>query len=159
MIYAGCGLVAEMLMRGTDRRSGELFIRLDPDALLYRKGPGMEARLCFIGHGLMESCSDLIVDARLTRVSGHAERLAALDLIAPHGDRPRAVTHGADNGYDGKDFDNMYMTSFVQYLVDSGWDVRAIPVDGGWLEIDSVDDLETYEKWAQDGALGDHITI
>ena len=26
----------------------------DPDARLYRKGPGMEARLCFIGHGLME---------------------------------------------------------------------------------------------------------
>jgi hypothetical protein len=27
----------------------------DPDARLYRKGPGMEARLCFIGHGLMEN--------------------------------------------------------------------------------------------------------
>jgi transposase len=76
----------------------------DPDALLYRKGPGMEARLCFIGHGLMENRSGLIVDARLTRVSGHAERLAALDMIAPRGDRPRAVTLGADKGYDAKDF-------------------------------------------------------
>ena len=37
-------------------------------------------------------------------MSGHAERLAALDLIAPHGDRPRAVTLGADKGYDAKDF-------------------------------------------------------
>ena len=46
----------------------------------------------------------LIVDTRLTRVSGHAERLAALDLIEPHGDRPRAVTLGADKGYDAKDF-------------------------------------------------------
>jgi transposase len=76
----------------------------DPDALLYRKGPRMEARLCFIGHGLMENRSGLIVGTRLTRVSGHAERLAALDLIAPHGDRPRAVTLGADKGYDAKDF-------------------------------------------------------
>jgi hypothetical protein len=41
----------------------------------------MEAKLCFIGHGLMENRSGLIVDARLTRVSGHAERLAALDMI------------------------------------------------------------------------------
>ena len=41
----------------------------DPDALLYRKGPGMEARLCFIGHGLMENRSGLIVDTRLTKVS------------------------------------------------------------------------------------------
>jgi transposase len=76
----------------------------DPDAMLYRKGPGMEARLCFIGHGLMENRSGLIVGTRLTRVSGHAERLAALDLIAPHGDRPRAVTLGADKGYDARDF-------------------------------------------------------
>ena len=72
--------------------------------MLYRKGPGMEARLCFIGHGLMENRSGLIVGTRLTRVSGHAERLAALDLIAPHGERPQAVTLGADKGYDAKDF-------------------------------------------------------
>ncbi|GGF37382.1 hypothetical protein GCM10011611_49880 [Aliidongia dinghuensis] len=44
----------------------------DPDAMLYRKGPGMEARLRYIGHGLMENRSGLIVDARLTRVSGEA---------------------------------------------------------------------------------------
>ena len=75
-----------------------------PDARLYRKGPGMEAKLCFIGHGLMENRSGLIVDARLTRVSGHAERLAALDMIEGVADRPRAVTLGADKGYDAADF-------------------------------------------------------
>ncbi|HTM96119.1 MAG TPA: IS30 family transposase, partial [Croceibacterium sp.] len=52
----------------------------DPQAMLYRKGPGMEAKLCFIGHGLMENRSGLIVDARLTLVSGHAERLAAVEM-------------------------------------------------------------------------------
>jgi IS5 family transposase len=72
--------------------------------MLYRKGPGMEAMLCFIGHGLMENRSGLIVDARLTRVSGHAERLAALEMIEPRGERPRAVTLGADRGYDAVDF-------------------------------------------------------
>jgi transposase len=76
----------------------------DPDAMLYRKGSGMEARLCFIGHGLMENRSGLLVDARLTRVSGHAERLAALEMIEPHGDRPRGITLGADRGYDAADF-------------------------------------------------------
>src|SRR5438874_6883320 len=60
-----------------------------PDARLYRRGPGMEAKLCFIGHGLMENRCGLMVDARLTRVSGHAERLAALDMIEPRADRPR----------------------------------------------------------------------
>jgi hypothetical protein len=76
----------------------------DPDARLYRKGPGMEAKLCFIGHGLMENRSVLIVDARLTRVSGHAERLAALDMIQGFTDRPSAITLGADKGYDAADF-------------------------------------------------------
>lgn len=76
--------------------------RTDPDAMLYKKGPGMEAKLCFIGHGLMEN-SGLIVDARLTRVSGHAERLAALEMIEPFADQTRAITLGADRGYDAAD--------------------------------------------------------
>jgi hypothetical protein len=72
--------------------------------MLYRKGPGMEAKLCFIGHGLMENRSGLIVDARLTRVSGHAERLAALDMIQGLADRSVAITLGADKAYDAADF-------------------------------------------------------
>jgi Transposase DDE domain len=76
----------------------------DPDARLYGKGPGMEAKLCFIGHGLMENRSGLIVDTRLTRVSGHAERLAALDMVEPIAARPCALTLGADRGYDAADF-------------------------------------------------------
>ena len=89
--------------KGQKRSNATHASTTDPDALLYRKGPGMEAKLCFIGHGLMENRSGLIVDARLTRVSGHAERLAALDMIAPRGDRSRAITLGADKGYDAQD--------------------------------------------------------
>ena len=64
----------------------------------------MEAKLCFIGHALMENRSGLIVDTRLTRVSGHAERLAALDMIQGFADRPSAITLGGDKGYDAADF-------------------------------------------------------
>ncbi|MGA8011961.1 MAG: IS5 family transposase [Candidatus Acidiferrales bacterium] len=88
-----------------EKRSNETHASTtDPDARLYRKGPGMEARLCFIGHGLMENRSGLIVDARLTRVSGHAERLAALDMIVARAERPCAISLGMDKGYDAKDF-------------------------------------------------------
>ena len=90
--------------RGEKRSNDTHQSTTDPDAMLYRKGPGMEARLCFIGHGLMENRSGLIVDTRLTRVSGHAERLAALNMIEPLADRPRAITLGADRGYDAADF-------------------------------------------------------
>jgi len=100
----GGGRNAPADFRGQKRSNDTHQSTTDPDARLYRKGPGMEARLCFIGHGLMENCSGLIVDARLTRVSGHAERLAALDMVQHVADRPCAVTLGADRGYDAADF-------------------------------------------------------
>jgi hypothetical protein len=57
----------------------------------------MEARLAFLGHALMENRSGLLIDACLTKVSGHAERFALLcwrlSKAAP--DRP-----GTDRGYD-----------------------------------------------------------
>jgi hypothetical protein len=90
--------------RGKKRSNATHRSTTDPDARLYRKGPGMEAKLCFIGHGLMENRSGLIVDARLTRVSGHAERLAALEMVEHVGERPCAITLGADRGYDTADF-------------------------------------------------------
>ena len=48
--------------------------------------------------------------------------------------------------YDGKDFNNMYMTSFIQSLIDHGWDTRAALINNGWIEVDSVDDLEAYQS-------------
>jgi transposase len=78
----------------------------DPDARLYRKGPGMEAKLAYMGHALMENRSGLFVDACVTRADGHAERNAALAMIEPLGDRPRPITLGADRGYDAQDFVN-----------------------------------------------------
>jgi len=98
------GRNAPVDFRGEKRSNQTHRSTTDPDARLYRKGPGMEAKLCYLGHGLMENRSGLIVDARLTGVSGHAERLAALDMIQGFADRPRAVTLGADKGYDAADF-------------------------------------------------------
>ena len=100
----GGGRNAAANFRGQKRTNDTHQSTTDPDARLYRKGPGMEARLCFIGHGLMENRSGLIIDARLTRVSGHAERLAALEMVQDVADRPCAVTLGADRGYDAADF-------------------------------------------------------
>ncbi len=58
-----------------------------------------------------------------------------------------------DEMYDGKNFDNMYMTSFLQLLIDSGWKAKAVLVNNGWLEIDSVEDLNQYESMAMQGKL------
>ncbi|HEC1563816.1 TPA: phosphocholine cytidylyltransferase family protein [Campylobacter upsaliensis] len=48
--------------------------------------------------------------------------------------------------YDGKDFDNMYMTSFLQALIDKFDNALAVEINGGWCEIDFKSDLEVlYE--------------
>lgn len=39
----------------------------------------------------------------------------------------------------------MYMTEFLQMLIDQGQRVMAVPVTHGWLEIDSPTDLTAYE--------------
>jgi transposase len=48
---AGGGHNAEADFHGQKRSNATHASTTDPDARLYRKGPGKEARLCFIGHG------------------------------------------------------------------------------------------------------------
>lgn len=55
--------------------------------------------------------------------------------------------------YDHLDFDNMYMTTFLQLLIDAQWNVEAVVVDNGWLEVDSVNDLKLYERLAKTNQL------
>ena len=96
------------------KRSNETHASLtDPDARLYRKGGGKEAKLCYMGHALMENRSGLVVEACLSRADGHAERNAALAMIEPRADRPVRITLGADKGYDAQDFVNELRTMNV----------------------------------------------
>jgi transposase len=103
---ASGGRNAEVDFKGQKRSNETHESTTDREARLYRKGSGMEAKLCFIGHTLMENRSGLIVDACLTAADGHAERIAALSMIEPRADRPRAISLGADKAYDAEDFVN-----------------------------------------------------
>ena len=55
--------------------------------------------------------------------------------------------------FDGQDFNNMYMTSFLQMMIDSSWKAKAVLVNNGWLEIDTVEDLNIYETMHKNGKL------
>jgi transposase len=127
---AGGGRNAAADFKGEKRRNETHRSTTDPDARLYRKGPGMEAKLCFIGHALMENRSGLIVDTRLTRVSGHAERLAALEMIQGFADRPSAITLGGDKGYDAADFVEELRTMNVRPHVAQNTSGRRSAIDG-----------------------------
>lgn len=100
----GCN--TEINFRGETRANATHASSTDPDARLYRKGAGMQARLAFLGQALMENRSGLIVDACLTQAKSRAKRVAVLAMIEPHADRPVGVTLGADKGCDASDFVN-----------------------------------------------------
>jgi transposase len=78
----------------------------DPDARLYRRSDGKEARLAYLGHLVIENRHGLIVDAMATRADGYAERDAGVAMLCRQ--RPRAPgrrrTVGADKGYDVQEF-------------------------------------------------------
>ena len=87
-----------------EKRSNETHASTtDPDARLYRKANGQPAKLCHLGHVVMENRSGLVVTASLTPATGTAEREAAVAMVeALDGDQ--RITLGADKAYDTADF-------------------------------------------------------
>jgi transposase len=115
---AGGGRNAAHDFHGERRSNRTHASTTDPEARLLRKrgapgrppvvAPGSqprgkEAKLCFMGHLLMENRHGLIVDALLSEASGTAERDAALTMLGRQAGRHRA-TLGADKAYDVADF-------------------------------------------------------
>lgn len=126
----GGGRNKEVNFHGEKRSNETHASTTDPEARLYRKGPGKEAKLCFMGHALMENRHGLFVDTCLTQAGGHAERIAALHMIEPRADRPRAITLGADKAYDAEDFVNELRAMKVTPHVAQNTSGRASAIDG-----------------------------
>ena len=40
----------------------------------------------------------------------------------------------------------MYLTSFIQLLIKDNIKIKAVLVKNGWLEIDSIQDLNLYKR-------------
>jgi choline kinase len=53
----------------------------------------------------------------------------------------------------GRIFQKIYMTDFLQALIDNNYPVHAIPIQHGWLEFDSVIDYEKVLEWFNQGTL------
>jgi transposase len=76
----------------------------DPDCRLYRKADGREAKLCYMGHALMENRNGLAVGGTVTQATGKAEREASEAMLeAKVEDTGKAATVGEDKAYDAED--------------------------------------------------------
>lgn len=88
---------------GDRRRNATHQSTTDPDARLYRKGHGREAKLSYMGHVVMENRNGLVVRAEATMAAGTAEAHTAEDLVEQlPGEGRRTV--GADKAFDTRDF-------------------------------------------------------
>ena len=97
------GRNTERNFRGEKRSNATHASITDPDARLFKKARGQAARLCHMGHVLMENRNGLVVDAMLTHATGTAEREAALAMLERMEGRHR-ITLGADKAYDTTGF-------------------------------------------------------
>ena len=56
-------------------------------------------------------------------------------------------------------FEKSYMTDLLQGLINAGCKIKAVPVNNGWLELDSYHDYEVYNKKYKDGTISDLISV
>jgi hypothetical protein len=76
----------------------------DPQAKLYRKAHGREAKLSFMGHVVMENRNGLAVEGCVSEANGTAERRASEGLLKRLAKRKRRrLSVGEDKAYDTSD--------------------------------------------------------
>jgi transposase len=85
---------------GQTRRNDTHASTTDPDARLYKKAVGREAKLGYLAHLLTENRHGLIVDTAVTAASGTAERDAAIAMLGELPLTTRRLTVAADKAYD-----------------------------------------------------------
>jgi transposase len=101
------GTPREVDFHGEQRSNQTHQSTTDPDARLYKKSKGAEAKLSYLGHVLMENRHGLLVQTMVTQADGTAERDAALLMAWKTTAKmpgTRRVTLGGDKNYDTQDF-------------------------------------------------------
>ena len=46
----------------------------------------------------------------------------------------------------GKEIENAYMTDFIQLIINEGYKVKSVPIDGDWIEVDVFDVIVDAER-------------
>lgn len=99
----GGGRNPERDFHGEKRKNETHESSTDCESRMFRKGKGKEARLCYMGHALMENRHGLVVDAQVTEATGTAERDSAIEMVGERAGS-RRITVGADKLYDTGEF-------------------------------------------------------
>lgn len=88
--------------KGTKRSNKTHSSRTDEDARLYRKGPGQESMLCYLGHVAVDAASGIVRAFEVTLATGTAEVEAAIRMVRTCAKRGTKIV--ADRAYDQQPF-------------------------------------------------------
>lgn len=123
----GSGKNPTVNFRGQKRKNDTHQSVTDPEARLYKKAKGQQAKLYYLGHALMENRNGLVVDTRVSLANGTAERKAAIEMVENVPGKHR-ITLGADKGYDSTDFvERMRFLNATAHVAQNG---RGSAIDG-----------------------------
>lgn len=117
--------------------------------------------------GLLENAESLKLDAsgNILEIGKHPKSLKEINgqymglIKIRAGFAPKFLAFYKDLCSETKDYSNMFMTSFLQQLIDSGQDIKAVIVSGGWIEVDTANDLELYNDMYKKGTLSTYLKI
>jgi len=146
----------EVYFRRQQRRNETHESATDAEARLWRKSQTAEAKLSWLGHVLGENRHGLIVNVRLTRAHGRAEREAAVEIAREIPGGTERVTLGADRGYDTREFveqlQDLNVTPHVAQNRSgrrSAVDGRTTRHEGSWVSQKRRKLVEEFFGWAK----------
>ena len=60
---------------------------------------------------------------------------------------------------DSSPFEKSFMTDLLQGLINSNYQLHSVPIHGGWLELDTIEDFETYQKLFRNNTIKKFIKL
>jgi choline kinase len=104
-----------------------------------------------------------ISDPPLNEIDG---RYVGMIKLSPEGTEIiKSVYYTAKSAYEGKTwlngriFEKIFMTDFLQEIINQEYKVHAITVQKGWLEFDTNEDYEQVNEWYRNDRLSDFFIV
>jgi L-glutamine-phosphate cytidylyltransferase len=84
----------------------------------------------------------------------------AIDFVTNFYERMKKKSLSGKNPLNPKiSFEKSFMTDFLQSLIKENCKIKAISINNGWLELDSISDYNIYKKKIKDGTIREFINL
>ena len=83
-----------------------------------------------------------------------------IDILKSFYEKSKKISENGLNPLNSKlPFKKSYMTDLLNGLINDGNKLKAILIEGGWLELDSIDDYQLYNKMYENDTISEFIAL